>query len=125
MSLLSPRSSNYERLEGGHGPSRTGPGKRFGWKKFAVAAVVLIGLVYLFGPREARDLHWPKKNKDQTTDTPVAYPYPDDIESDPNGNFPNHVPPRIKSTPPSPRLPPNNPESYRRPQPLRTPPGSP
>jgi len=58
MSMISPRSSNYERLEGGHGPSRTGSAKRFGWKKFAIAAVVLIGLVYIFGPRASNKLPW-------------------------------------------------------------------
>ncbi|TFK52395.1 hypothetical protein OE88DRAFT_1627860 [Heliocybe sulcata] len=52
--LISPRSQNYERLEGGHGPSRAG-GKRFAWRKFAIAAAVLIGLVLLFGPRERRE----------------------------------------------------------------------
>ncbi|KZT23410.1 nucleoside phosphatase GDA1/CD39 [Neolentinus lepideus HHB14362 ss-1] len=41
--LISPRSQNYQRLEGGHGPSRAGA-KRFAWKKFAIAAAVLIGL---------------------------------------------------------------------------------
>ncbi|KAI0715674.1 nucleoside phosphatase family-domain-containing protein [Cerioporus squamosus] len=33
------------------GPSRSPPGRRFAWKKFAIGAVVLIGLVYFFGPR--------------------------------------------------------------------------
>lgn len=50
---FTPRSSNYERLEGGMGPSRTNGARRFGWKKFAVGAVVLIGLVWVFGPRRA------------------------------------------------------------------------
>ncbi|PPQ78380.1 hypothetical protein CVT26_007764, partial [Gymnopilus dilepis] len=63
MSLISPRSSNYERLEGGHGPARTGPpagskrlfcGVAFGWKKFAVVAAIIVGGVWLFGPREGR-----------------------------------------------------------------------
>lgn len=49
--MFSPRSSNYERLEGGMGPSRSSPGRKFAWKKFAIGAVVLIGLVYFFGPR--------------------------------------------------------------------------
>ena len=49
--LLTPRSSNYERLEGGLGPSRMST-RRFGWKKFAIGAVVLIGLVYIVGPRK-------------------------------------------------------------------------
>lgn len=50
--MFSPRSSNYERLEGGMGPSRNNGMRRFGWKKFAVGAVVVIGLVWVFGPRK-------------------------------------------------------------------------
>ncbi|KAI0754806.1 nucleoside phosphatase family-domain-containing protein [Daedaleopsis nitida] len=34
------------------GPGKNGPGRRFAWKKFAIGAVVLIGLVYFFGPRK-------------------------------------------------------------------------
>ena len=49
-SMFSPRSSNYERLEGGMGPSRNSV-RRFAWKKFAIGAAVLVGLVYFFGPR--------------------------------------------------------------------------
>ena len=45
-------SGSYERLEGGHGPGRSTTGRNFAWKKFAVAAVALITLIYLFGPRE-------------------------------------------------------------------------
>ena len=33
------------------GPSKMSPGRRFAWKKFAIGAVVIIGLVYFFGPR--------------------------------------------------------------------------
>ncbi|KAF8965955.1 nucleoside phosphatase family-domain-containing protein [Flammula alnicola] len=62
--MISPRSSNYERLEGGHGPSRTGTPKRFAWKKFAIAAAVLIGMVYFFGPRESRNMPWKSKAKE-------------------------------------------------------------
>ncbi len=51
-SLFSPRSSNYERLEGGMGPSKTSGVRRFGWKKFAIGAVLIIGLVWVFGPRK-------------------------------------------------------------------------
>ncbi|CAL1712323.1 unnamed protein product [Somion occarium] len=47
----SPRSNNYERLETGLGPSRMA-GRRFGWKKFAVGAVVLLGFVWVLGPRK-------------------------------------------------------------------------
>ncbi|KAL0961470.1 hypothetical protein HGRIS_006414 [Hohenbuehelia grisea] len=56
MAILSPRSANYERLEGGMGPQRNGVLGRFAWKKFAIAATVLVALVYFFGPREPRNL---------------------------------------------------------------------
>lgn len=63
MAILSPRSANYERLEGGMGPTRMG-GKRFAWKKFAIGAAVLIGLVWFFGPREARSYTWGSGDKE-------------------------------------------------------------
>ncbi|KAH9480837.1 putative guanosine-diphosphatase [Psilocybe cubensis] len=91
--MLSPRSSNYERLEGGHGPSRTGSPKRFAWKKFAIAAAVLIGIVYLFGPRETKNLPW--KSKTTPTDS-STYPYEDDVKADPE---PIAVPPKIIEKP--------------------------
>ena len=52
--MISPRSSNYDRLEGGMGPSRISHLKWFGWKKFGLVACVLIGVIYLFGPRQKR-----------------------------------------------------------------------
>ncbi|KAG5644321.1 hypothetical protein DXG03_008679 [Asterophora parasitica] len=55
---VSPRSANYERLEGGMGPSRNPAGRRFAWKKFAIAAAVLIGFVWFVGPREPRSFSW-------------------------------------------------------------------
>ena len=55
LKMISPRSSNYEHLEGGLGPSRP---KRFAWKRFAVVAVAIVGLVYFFGPRQSRTLPW-------------------------------------------------------------------
>ncbi|KZT65832.1 hypothetical protein DAEQUDRAFT_496508 [Daedalea quercina L-15889] len=49
----SPTTSNYERLEGGHGVKSVGSAVRLaGWKKFALAAVVIVGLVYVFGNRK-------------------------------------------------------------------------
>jgi len=63
MSIISPRSGNYDRLEGGMGPSRTGVPphqrgwRRFAWKKFAIVAGVLITVVWLWGPRE-RGVSW-------------------------------------------------------------------
>ena len=57
MAMISPRSSNYDRLEGGMGPSRVGGVKRFAWKKFAVGAALLVGVVWLFGPR-AHTFSW-------------------------------------------------------------------
>ncbi|KAF7966192.1 hypothetical protein HWV62_39722 [Athelia sp. TMB] len=78
MAPMSPRTSTYERLEGGHGPAHAGPG-RFAWKKFAIAAVVIIGVVYVFGPREPRDMGWGKK----VTDTSRPNPILDDVDTEP------------------------------------------
>ncbi|KAF5377874.1 hypothetical protein D9615_006769 [Tricholomella constricta] len=55
---ISPRSANYERLEGGMGPTRNPAGRRFAWKKFAIAAAILLGLVWFVGPREPRSFSW-------------------------------------------------------------------
>lgn len=41
----------YKRVDGGRDSGRVG----FGWKKFAIGAVVVIGLVWVFGPRERRE----------------------------------------------------------------------
>ncbi|RDB14812.1 putative guanosine-diphosphatase [Hypsizygus marmoreus] len=59
---ISPRSANYERLEGGMGPSRLPAVKRFAWKKFAIGAALIIGIVWFFGPRESRTFTWGSKN---------------------------------------------------------------
>ncbi|KAJ3798019.1 nucleoside phosphatase family-domain-containing protein [Lentinula aff. detonsa] len=77
---ISPRSSNYERLEGGMGPSRINSKKRFSWKKIAIAAVVLVGLVWVFGPREpAKVLSWPSDdNMDEIYSTPHPNVDPED-----------------------------------------------
>ncbi len=55
MASILPRVGNggYKRVDGGTGQK---DGRvRFGWRKFAVAAVVVIGLVWVFGPRERRE----------------------------------------------------------------------
>ncbi|KAH7097633.1 nucleoside phosphatase family-domain-containing protein [Auriculariales sp. MPI-PUGE-AT-0066] len=51
-----PSSGLYERLETGDENDQRSGQKRvsFAWRKFAIAAAVLIGLVWLFGPRERR-----------------------------------------------------------------------
>ncbi|EIW59303.1 guanosine diphosphatase [Trametes versicolor FP-101664 SS1] len=77
--MFSPRSSNYERLEGGMGPSKSGPGRKFAWKKFAIGAAVIIGLVYFFGPRrEDLDDYMPSIISDskETFEAPPAAPGP-------------------------------------------------
>jgi hypothetical protein len=56
---ISPRSTNYERLEGGMGPIRIK--SRFPWKRFAIGAAVIISLVWFFGPREPERLPWSSK----------------------------------------------------------------
>ncbi|KAF4617218.1 hypothetical protein D9613_006321 [Agrocybe pediades] len=104
MSLISPRSSNYERLEGGHGPARTGAGKRFAWKKFAIAAAILIGLVYFFAPRQPKELPWKSGARPGPT-------YDDDYDADP---LPTHVPAKVPAveTKPKPSTDIQHPESY-------------
>ncbi|KAF8837850.1 hypothetical protein BDN67DRAFT_151247 [Paxillus ammoniavirescens] len=51
MFPTSPRSSTYERLEGGMGPGRAS--RKVAWKKIAAGCAVLIGLVWFFSPRSA------------------------------------------------------------------------
>ena len=54
MSSILPRvNTGYKRVDADD--PRHGTRVRFGWKKFAVAAAVIIGLVWLFGPRERRE----------------------------------------------------------------------
>ncbi|PCH39828.1 hypothetical protein WOLCODRAFT_116240 [Wolfiporia cocos MD-104 SS10] len=50
--FASRRSGTYDRLEGGMGPGRSTGFRLTAWKKLAVGAVVIIGLVYAFGPRK-------------------------------------------------------------------------
>jgi guanosine-diphosphatase len=71
--MLSPRSSNYDRLEGGLGPSRMA--KKFGWKRFAIGAGVLITFVYLFGPRANKSLSWKTKTQQRPMDIPPGKPH--------------------------------------------------
>ncbi|THV07987.1 hypothetical protein K435DRAFT_741518 [Dendrothele bispora CBS 962.96] len=71
--MLSPRSSNYERLEGGMGPSKMGTSRRFAWKKLAIGVVVIIGLVWFFGPRETRqNLPWTSYGDKVNVEQPIA-----------------------------------------------------
>ncbi|KAG1814973.1 nucleoside phosphatase family-domain-containing protein [Suillus variegatus] len=52
--VFTSTSSNYERLEGGFGSGRAT--RMLAWKKFAIGAVVLISVVWFFGPRSRIDL---------------------------------------------------------------------
>ncbi|KXN83371.1 putative guanosine-diphosphatase [Leucoagaricus sp. SymC.cos] len=67
----------YERLEGGLGPQR-GSGGRHNWKKYAIIAGLVIGVLWFAAPRRENYLGW---NKDK--DLPSA-PYDDDIEKVPS-----------------------------------------
>jgi len=104
--MISPRSSNYDRLEGGMGPTRTGAGKKFAWKKFAIMAAVLIGLVYLFGPRASRHLPWKPMNK------PSDYPYQDDVDTEPLPGPPEHALPHTPKPKPPPKSDVKHPASF-------------
>jgi hypothetical protein len=44
--------------------------KKFGWKKFAMGAGVLVALVYFFGPRAKKTLPW----KTEPQQRPVGVP---------------------------------------------------
>jgi hypothetical protein len=75
MAPSMPRSNSYERLEGGgmgpSPPAAMGQGgwmmmmsgqKKFAWwKKFAVGALMLFGIVWFFGPRAPRHFSWGSK----------------------------------------------------------------
>lgn len=69
IEMISPRSSNYERLEGGMGPSRMGNKYRFGWKKIAIAAAVIIGLVWFFSPSETTKIPWQSENAEEDSES--------------------------------------------------------
>ncbi|KAE9398324.1 hypothetical protein BT96DRAFT_822138 [Gymnopus androsaceus JB14] len=77
------------------GPSRMGGKKRFGWKKLAIGAAVIIGLVWFFGPHEpTKALSWPAEtNEDEIYTT--AHPEVDPV-----------VIPSIPKPPPAPPAPP-------------------
>jgi guanosine-diphosphatase len=61
---ISPRSSKYDRLDGGMGPSRMN-NKRIEWKKFALAGAAIIGLVWFFSPRESvKTFSWPSDKEE-------------------------------------------------------------
>lgn len=57
--MISPRRSNYERLEGGLGPSRLGM-RNFTWKKIALCLTITIGVLWLLRPSKEKGL-WPIK----------------------------------------------------------------
>ncbi|OSX56411.1 hypothetical protein POSPLADRAFT_1175139 [Postia placenta MAD-698-R-SB12] len=77
--MFSSRSSGtYERLETGQGPSR-GTLMRFApWKKFALGAVVIIGLFYVLGPSKSRLIPGsvPSIGKPDTTNVDYSPPPP-------------------------------------------------
>lgn len=76
VSSMLPRGTNYQRLEiGDKDDESVGRGgrrmRRFGWKKFALGAGMLIAVVWLFGPRERRDQVW----NGIKSNTPCAYSF--------------------------------------------------
>ncbi|KAF8887088.1 nucleoside phosphatase family-domain-containing protein [Infundibulicybe gibba] len=82
MTTLLPRSSSYEKLEEGMGPTRTG-GKRLSWKPFAVGVLigVLVGVGWAFGPRDPRSL-WVSFGGETSPDA-KPHPYAGGVETDP------------------------------------------
>ncbi|EIW74609.1 hypothetical protein CONPUDRAFT_113157 [Coniophora puteana RWD-64-598 SS2] len=91
----SPRSPTYDRLEaGGMGGSRIA--KRLAWRKIAVGVVVLLGLVYFFGP--SPDTVMPDFPSVGLED---VYVPPVDTSSKPPGGVDLDTPPRPDIAPPS------------------------
>ncbi|KAF8869205.1 nucleoside phosphatase family-domain-containing protein [Infundibulicybe gibba] len=82
MTTILPKRSNYEKVEGGMGPTRTDK-KRFAWKPFAIGVLigVLVGVGWAFGPRDPRSL-WGSFGG-QTSPDAKPHPYAGDIETDP------------------------------------------
>ncbi|XP_006462921.1 hypothetical protein AGABI2DRAFT_72811 [Agaricus bisporus var. bisporus H97] len=66
-------SSPYDRLEGGMGAQRGTAGRR-NWKKYAIIAVLVVGVVWFMAPR-SENYPWYKNN-----DTPPLPTYDDEIE---------------------------------------------
>jgi hypothetical protein len=52
----SASGSSFEQLD--YRDGKPGIMKKFTWKKYALGAAVLIGLVWVFGPREHRENMW-------------------------------------------------------------------
>jgi len=48
-SMMSPRSSNYERLEGGLGPSRLGM-RNIAWRKIVLCLTITVGVLWFLRP---------------------------------------------------------------------------
>jgi hypothetical protein len=57
--MISPRGGNYERLEGGLGPSRLGM-RSFAWRKIALCLTITVGVLWLLRPSKEISL-WPIK----------------------------------------------------------------
>ena len=68
-SMISPRNSNnYERLEGGLGPSR---GMRnIAWRKIALCLTITVGVLWLLSP--SKDSAWSIKTPGESLGPPVV-----------------------------------------------------
>ncbi|THH04946.1 hypothetical protein EW145_g5152 [Phellinidium pouzarii] len=104
MSSILPHVNGYKRVDAGvERASRF----RFGWKKFAIAAGVIIVLVWLFGPRERRDsvmdtIKAPTWGKPTRPPPSATRPPDEDLDSD------EPLPP--KTLPTSPHSPAEDPD---------------
>ncbi|KAL1680353.1 nucleoside phosphatase family-domain-containing protein [Schizophyllum commune] len=68
----SSHGAQYDRLEGGMGPSRGARRGGAAWKKYAIGAAAVIGLIVLFGPRPSpRYLYSDDTDVDTVTDDPL------------------------------------------------------
>ncbi|THH13509.1 hypothetical protein EW146_g6716 [Bondarzewia mesenterica] len=110
--IMSPRSNNYERLENGMGPSRF-KGRTFSWKKLAIGAVVLIGLLSTAVPAHISSMSsgWKGPDPSQVDYDPLPPPTVPELER----------PAADVEFPSSPQPPASRPTSYESdPDPLQT-----
>lgn len=65
--MISPRAGNYERLEGGLGPSRMGM-RNITWRKVAFCITITVGVLWLLRPSRENSV-WPIKSPGESPST--------------------------------------------------------
>ena len=116
-SMISPRSSNYERLEGGLGPSRVWM-RNIAWKRIVLCLAITVGVLWFLRP--SKESIWPKKTPGEPLLIPslllasgidVLAVWRPPVQIDPDHNHPPSHPsveqpePEVDDSPPTPVTP--------------------